>query len=101
MPFQTIVLLVGVLMIVAGCYCLIRTRNMLKIIIGLEVAIKAITMFFILGGYVNGVNGLAQAFVITIIVVEVVIAVVASGIAINLYKKYDSMDIRNLRKLKG
>lgn len=88
-------------MILAGCIGLIRTHHMLKIIIGLEVAMKAITVFIILGGFINGEMALAQAFVITVIVVEVVTAVVLSGIAISLFRKHGSMDIRQLRSLKG
>lgn len=98
---ETVMLIIGFMLIIAGCYCLIRTYHMLKIIIGMEVAMKAVTMFIILAGYVNGNNDLAQTFVISIIVIEVVVAVVAAGIAMSLYKKYGSMDIRNLRKLKG
>jgi len=91
----------GLLMIMAGCYCLIRTYHMLKIIIGIEVAMKAVTMFIMLAGYINGRMGLAQTFIITVIVIEVVVAVVAAGLAVNLYRKYGSMDVRNLRKLRG
>lgn len=98
---ETIMLIAGLLMIMAGCYCLIRTYHMLKIIIGIEVAMKAVTMFIMLAGHINGMMGLAQTFIITIIVIEVVVAVVAAGLAINLYKTYGSMDVRNLRKLKG
>lgn len=101
-PFvETSVLVVGLMLIVAGCYCLIRTYHLLKIIIGIEVAMKAVSMFIILAGFINGQNALAQTFVITVIVIEVVLAVVAVGIAINLYRNYGDMDIRNLRKLKG
>ena len=96
-----IILVVGFLMIIAGVYCLIRTYHLLKILIGIEVAMKAVTMFIILAGHINGNIDLAQTFVITIIVTEVVVAVVAAGLAINLYRKYGNMDIRNLRKLKG
>jgi multisubunit Na+/H+ antiporter MnhC subunit len=74
---------------------------MLKIIIGIEIAMKAVTMFILLAGYVNGHIDLSQTFVISIIVIEVVVALVAAGIAVSLYKKYGSMDIRNLKKLKG
>ncbi len=98
---ETSVLVVGLMLIVAGCYCLIRTYHLLKIIIGIEVAMKAVSMFIILAGFINGQNALAQTFVITVIVIEVVLAVVAVGIAINLYRNYGDMDIRNLRKLKG
>lgn len=98
---ETGMLIVGFLLIIAGCYCLIRTYHLLKIIIGVEVAMKAVTMFIILAGFVNGNVALAQTFVITVIVIEVVVAVVAVGIAINLYNNYGNMDIRNLVKLKG
>ena len=98
---QNMMLIIGFLLIISGAYCLIRTYHMLKIIIGMEIAMKAVTMFIILAGYISGNMDLAQAFVITVIVIEVVVAVVAAGIAVNLYKKYRSMDIRNLRKLKG
>ena len=99
--FINIIFIVGFLLIIAGCYCLIRTYHMLKITIGIEVAMKAVTLFVTLAGYVNGNIDLAQTFVITSIVIEVVVTVVAAGISISLYKKYGSMDIRNLRKLKG
>lgn len=99
--FESIILIIGFLMIIAGVYCLIRTYHILKILIGIEVAMKAVTMFIILAGHINGNIDLAQTFVITMIVTEVVVAVVGAGLAINLYKKYGNMDIRNLRKLKG
>ena len=101
MSNTVIFLIIGILMIAAGCYGLIKTRHMLKIIIATEVASKATTLFFILAGYINGNTALAQAYIISIIVIEVVVAVAASGIAINFYKKYGSMDIRSLRNLKG
>ncbi len=99
--FEDIIFLIGILLVFAGCYCLIRTYHMLKITIGIEVAIKAVTLFIVLAGYINGRVDLAQTYIITSIVIEVVVAVVSAGISINLYRKYGSMDIRNLRKLKG
>src|SRR5450756_1430579 len=98
---KTVMLIIGFVLIIAGFYCLIRTYHMLKIIIGIEVAMKAVTMFLVLAGYVNGHMGLAQAYVITVIVLEVVVALVAAGVTIGLYKKYGNMDIRNLTQLKG
>lgn len=98
---ENVMLIIGFLLIISGVYCIMRTYHLLKIIIGMEIAMKAVTMFIILAGYINENMDLAQTFVISIIVIEVVIAVVAAGIAVSLYKKYGSMDIRNLRKLKG
>lgn len=101
MNFESLILLIGFLLIIAGCYCLIRTYHMLKIIIGIEIAMKAVTLFILLAGYISGNIGLTQTFIITIIVIEVVVALVAAGMAISLYKIYGNMDIRNLKKLKG
>ena len=101
MNATTVMLVCGLILILTGCVELIRTRHMLKIIIGLELAIKAISMFLTLGGWLNGNMALAQAFIVTVIVLEVVVATVLSGIAISIYHKHGNMDIRNLRNLKG
>ncbi|MBQ4338641.1 MAG: NADH-quinone oxidoreductase subunit K [Clostridia bacterium] len=94
-------LLAGVLLILAGCFCLIRTYHLLKIIIGMELSMKAVTLLFVIAGRINGNMELSQAFIITIIVIEVVITLVASGVALDLYKKYGNLDVRNLRNLRG
>ena len=101
MNVTTVMLVCGLILILTGCIELIRTRHMLKIIISLELAIKAISMFITLGGWLNGNMALAQAFIVTVIVLEVVVATVLSGIAISIYHKHGNMDIRNLRNLKG
>lgn len=94
-------LVAGLVLILTGCFELIRTRHMLKIIIALELAIKAVSMFIVLGGWLNGNMPVAESFVVSVIVIEVVVATVLSGIAISIYHKYGNMDIRSLRNLKG
>lgn len=101
MSVSTIMLIAGVVLILAGCFELIRTRNMLKIIIALELAIKAVSMFITLGGWLNGSMPVAESFVVSVIVIEVVVATVLSGIAISIFHKHGTMDIRSLRNLKG
>lgn len=89
------------LILIIGTYCLIVTRNMLRALIGIEIMIKAVTLLIIAAGYIIGNTGFAQGMVITIIVVEVVLVVIAGGIAISVFKHNDSLDVRNLEKLKG
>ncbi len=101
MNLESVMLIIGVLIILSGCFCLIRTFHMLKIIIGMELSMKAVTLLFVLGGYLNGNMALSQSFIITIIVIEVVVTLVACGVAVGLYRKYGSLDVRNIRSLKG
>lgn len=90
-----------VLLLIAGFYCLVVTRSFLRAVIAIELLIKAVTLFFIAVGYITGKPALTQALVITIIVVEVVIVVIAGGIAISVFRKNDSLDITLLNKMKG
>ena len=95
------ILVTALLLILTGMYCLVRTRNIIRIILGIEVAMKAITLLLIYAGLVNGKTALAQSFVVTMIVAEVMVAVVAAGIAISVFRRYGSLDLSNLTKLSG
>jgi len=89
------------MLFVVGLYCLLVTRNLVKALIGLEILTKAVTLLFVIVGYITHHEALAQAFVITMIVIEVVVIVVAGGVILSVYRHDESLDARNLRKLKG
>jgi len=90
-----------ILMAMVGFYCLLITRNLIRALISLEILTKAVTLLFIVVGYITGQQALVQALVITMIVIEVVIIVVAGGVILSVYRNDDSIDARNLRRLKG
>ena len=90
-----------VILLIAGAYCILATRGLIRTIIGIELLIKAVTLFFIVVGYITGKPALTQALVITVIVVEVVVVVIAGGIAISVFRKNDSLDVTLLNKMKG
>ncbi len=85
----------------AGCYMLVRSHNMIRLVIAVEVVMKAVTLVLVFAGYSNGNTALSQSFIITIIVAEVVVAVVATGIAIAVYRNNGDLDLRKLNKLNG
>ena len=90
-----------VLLFVCGAYCLLVTRSMIRAIIGIELLIKAVTLLIIVAGSITGRIALAQSLVITIIVIEVVVAATAAGIALCVFRHTDSLDVRSLKNLKG
>ncbi|MCX5711328.1 MAG: NADH-quinone oxidoreductase subunit K [Candidatus Omnitrophica bacterium] len=89
------------LLFVMGAYYIIASFNLIRVLIGLELLIKAVTLLSILTGYLTHNEGLAQALVITLIVIEVVIMVVAGGIVVCIYRNNKSLDTRKLKELKG
>lgn len=96
-PFFICIILVAII----GLYCLLFTFNLIRALIGFEILMKAVTLLIIVAGYASGQSALAQSLVITLIVIEVVLVTVAMGIVLGLHKHYKSLDVRNLRNLKG
>ncbi|GEM_PF-1372063 len=89
------------LLIVTGIYCLIATLNLIRLLIGLEILTKAVTLLLITSGFITGSIAIAQSMTITLIVIEVVVIVVACGIVIGVCNHNKNLDLKNLRKLKG
>ncbi len=91
----------GFLLLTAGVYYLLITFNLIRALIGVELMIKAVTLFIALVGHVTGREGLAQAVLITMIVIEVVIMVVAGGLVLGVFRTTRSISARQIRNLKG
>ena len=99
-----------------GLYCVLRKRNIIKIIIGIGIMEYAINLFFILIGYVKEghspifardqampkmVDPLPQAMVLTAIVIGLALTLLLIAMAIRIYEKYGTFDITKINKLKG
>ena len=93
--------LVCAVIFTAGLYCILMSRNLIRILIGVELLTKSVTLLLVLAGATTGRTDLAQALVITLIVIEVVAITVAAGIVIGAYRKNDSLDANALTELKG
>jgi multisubunit Na+/H+ antiporter MnhC subunit len=84
-----------------GLYALLTMRNMIKLFIGFEVVSKGVSLALLGTGFAKGNILLAQSLVITFIVVEVSLVATALAIIVNVTRHTQSLDIRNLAKLKG
>ncbi|MCM8821391.1 MAG: NADH-quinone oxidoreductase subunit K [Candidatus Omnitrophica bacterium] len=83
-----------------GLYCILMRRNMLRLLIGLEIVSKGICLLIISGGYPHRLF-LAQALVITVIVIEVCVMAIGLSLVIRAYEQSESIDIRTFSNLKG
>lgn len=90
-----------IMLFLIGLYCIFVTYNLVRALIGLEILIKAVTLLIIVVGYVSDHLALAQSFVITLIVIEVVFITVAAGVVIGLRRHNQSLDVRKIRELRG
>ena len=94
-------LITAPLLFVIGIYAIMVTRNIIAVIIGLEIMTKGVTILLGAAGYFNNKSHVVEPLIITMIVIEVVVLMVAAGYIINISQKYDSLDSDNIKKLKG
>lgn len=86
---------------VAGLYCIVASRNLLRILLGIEMTTKGVTLLLVLAGAVTGRVALAEALVVTVIVLEVVLVAVAAGIVVGVYRHHGAARVRLLTEMKG
>jgi NADH:ubiquinone oxidoreductase subunit K len=90
-----------ILLFVTGFYCILVSFNLIRILIGVEILIKAATLLIILAGFLCGRTAQAQSIVITLIVIEIVFMVVAGGVTFWAFRHNEDIDPRKLGDLKG
>jgi multisubunit Na+/H+ antiporter MnhC subunit len=99
-----------------GLYGVITMRNLVKIVISLSIMEFSIFLFLALIGYVEGgsapiidpanpdvvyVDPLPQAMVLTAIVIGLATTAMLMSVIIRIYRKYKTMDIREIKNLRG
>ena len=92
---------VVILLSVVALYCILASRNLIRILIGLELLTKAVTLLLAVAGYLTGRMAVAQTFIITLIVIEVVVIAVAAGIVLGVYRHNHDLDAGKLSNLRG
>ncbi len=96
-----IVLFIVVLLLAVGFYGLLITRNLIKIVLVLQVLVKAVVIALVLAGKASGNIGLGQSITATVIVADTVVAVVALALAVQIRKHTDTLDLTKISTLRG
>jgi multisubunit Na+/H+ antiporter MnhC subunit len=103
----------SVLLFVLGLYCLLTQRKVIKQVIGLKIMLQGVTLGLIHAGHLVGTRGgasadtsknalrLAEAMVISALIVEAVVIALALAMIVNVYRHYPSGDIDRLDTLQG
>jgi len=98
----SVVLVFIFIQFVIGLGCLMVKRDMVRLLIGVEILFNAANLCFIaLSSHISGfVDPFPQSIVMMAIVLDGSVIAVGLVIVINAYKHYGTLDIRKLRRLK-
>ncbi len=96
------VVLVGVIGLLAvGLYGLLITRNLIKVVIALQILVKSAVLALVLAGRAGGQIGLGQSLAATVIVADTMVAVVGLALAIQIQRRVGSVDVSGIATLRG
>jgi multisubunit Na+/H+ antiporter MnhC subunit len=103
----------SMLLFVLGLYCLLTQRTVIKQVIGLKIMLQGVTLGLIHAGHLASLRRgatiearsnalrLAEAMVISALIVEAVVIALALAMIVNVYRHYPSGDIDRLDTLQG
>lgn len=84
-----------------GIYALLVVRNVIKLLIGLQILGKAAILALVVAGRVSGQPPLGQSLAATVIVADTVVAIVGLSLATQVLKRTGTLDVRALARLRG
>jgi NADH:ubiquinone oxidoreductase subunit K len=96
------VVLIGVLGLLGiGFYGLLVIRNLIKIVVVLQVLVKAAVLALVVAGTASGRSHLGQSLAVTVIVVDTLVAVVGLALAVQVRRRFGTLDVKELSTLRG
>ena len=98
-PLQ--VTLIGVLGLIGiGLYGLLITRNLIKVVVALQVLVKGALLALVAAGTASGRINLGQSLAVMVIVVDTVVAVIGLALALQVKRRMGTLDVKELATLK-
>lgn len=96
------IILIGVVALFGvGFYGLLITRNLIKVVMVLQILVKAAIVALVLAGKSSGNLGLGQSIASTVIVADTIVAVIGLALAMQVRQHFGTLDVREISSLKG
>ncbi len=99
-PFT--IALIGVLgLLGVGFYGLLVSRNLIKIVVCLQILAKAAILALVAAGELTGLIDLGQSLALTVIVADTIVAVMGIALGVQIRRRTGTLDVQELGSLKG
>jgi NADH:ubiquinone oxidoreductase subunit K len=83
-----------------GLYGLLLTRNLIKVVVALQILVKGAILALVVAGNVSGKVNVSQSLAVTVIVADTIVAVVALALAMQVRRRFGTLDVRALSELR-
>jgi NADH:ubiquinone oxidoreductase subunit K len=97
----TDVALVAIFVLVAlGLYGLLVVRNLIKAVVALQILVKGAMVALLLAGRLSGQIQVGQSLALTVIVADTIVSVVALALAVQIRRRFGTLDVGALSTLR-
>ncbi len=93
-----VVLVLGLLGI--GFYALLITRNLIKVVVALQILVKGAMVALVLAGNLSGKVNVGQSLALTVIVADTIVAVIGLSLAVQIRRNFGTLDLKSLTTLR-
>ncbi len=83
-----------------GLYALLAARNLIKIIVALQILVKGAMLAMIAAGQMAGEAEVGESLALTVIVADTIVAVVGLALAVQIRRHFGTLDVRAYSTLK-
>ena len=83
-----------------GLYAVLMARNLIKVIVGLQILVKAAMLALIAAGQIAGQPEVGESLALTVIVADTFVAVVGLALAVQVRRRFGTLDIKALSTLR-
>jgi NADH-quinone oxidoreductase subunit K len=95
-------ILIGALLLLGvGFYGLLIIRNLIKIIIVLQIVVKAAMLALVVASKISGQLQLGQSLALTVIVADTMVVVIAMALAIRIQQRLGTLNVDRIINLEG
>lgn len=95
------IVLVGIIGLLAvGLYAVLVSRNLIKVIVALQILVKGAMLAMVIAGQVSGKVAISQSMALTVIVADTIVAVVGLALAVQVRRYFGTLDIKALSTLR-
>lgn len=96
------VAVIGVLGLLGiGFYGLLVCRNLFKVVVALQILVKAALLALVSAGYASGRINLGQSHAITVIVADTIVAVIGMALGVQIQRQLGTLDLKDLARMRG
>jgi NADH-quinone oxidoreductase subunit K len=98
-PIQVIIGL-AILLAGVGFYGMLVSRNLIKIVVALQIMTKGALLLLVVAGQLQSQIGISQAMALMVIIADTIVAVVGLALAVQVRRRVGTLDVKALATLR-